>query len=836
MRYYNFDISIDNKINGSYPLLVKSELFGEARSLLNLDPFCAEIQEKLKRLESRETDKDFLKRFGTDLFKYIFKDEIATIFQQSYGYVLGEADTGLRVRLRIQPPEIAILPWELLYFPSAKCFMGASDRCPLVRYIELSQRIQSIQTTLPMRMLVVIPANVDPYPEIDTQTEKANLIQILDNLQDRIQVTFLEGQVTYQRISDALMDRRYHCFHFIGHGDFQEDTGALLINTDNGDPDYVDENRFASLFQNHPTMKLVLLNACKGAKGSYVSPLAGMAPKLVMRGIPAVVAMQYTIYDAAAILFGREFYRKLFKGWNAGRVDIAMTHARNRLAADFPDDRDMGTPVLFMRAPKGVLFNPLSDNPIKNIPFAKQKRHTAETVSNTYEQNLDIEENTQDKTELNKHKQRIKFRNYALVAAFITIGSIFFLSWIYVFDILQLDTKVEGITIWLSDRFIGQFIGEKKFNDKHIALVIIKDKSFSDHRMNWRRKKYPKLLDKLSLAGARVIAFDMYFKDEFTEEDDTFLNAMQKAREKETDIIVGIKELDKKNNQPPNYDKLKDIVTGFGWLFIGKKDEVATTAPLAILREMVIIKNGKKSFSYFPALKSLALAAYEAYWDEKMDEADIDKKIIWLVSGRRSIRFSGRRSIRFSELLNFEQIKGHFRFIQENDKAASVFLNLSPIEVLEGSPPSWQYDAVINMTDSDLKKNFYGRVVFVGVAIESDRRNVYWEFLGIKRYGVQLHAEALNTLLNEVVIRSLGNTGQLYIMIFLGLLGAFIRFKAAPLPRFVRAILICAVLGGYFMSTILIYAWFHILLNTVYHLLAFWLTYWATDKIERKMF
>ncbi|HEX2370177.1 MAG TPA: CHAT domain-containing protein, partial [Acidimicrobiia bacterium] len=55
-------------------------------------------------------------------------------------------------------------------------------------------------------------------------------------------------------------------------------------------------------------LRLALLNACEGARGSASDPFAGAAQSLVQQGIPAVIAMQFPITDRAAILFAQEFY------------------------------------------------------------------------------------------------------------------------------------------------------------------------------------------------------------------------------------------------------------------------------------------------------------------------------------------------------------------------------------------------------------------------------------------------------------------------------------------------------------------------------------------------
>ena len=64
--------------------------------------------------------------------------------------------------------------------------------------------------------------------------------------------------------------------------------------------------------------------------------------------------MQYEITDEAAVELSRSFYGAVARGIP---VDTALTEARKGLATEFEDTLEWGTPVLFLEAPDGVLFN-----------------------------------------------------------------------------------------------------------------------------------------------------------------------------------------------------------------------------------------------------------------------------------------------------------------------------------------------------------------------------------------------------------------------------------------------------------------------------------------------
>ncbi|MEK7728455.1 MAG: SUMF1/EgtB/PvdO family nonheme iron enzyme, partial [candidate division KSB1 bacterium] len=72
------------------------------------------------------------------------------------------------------------------------------------------------------------------------------------------------------------------------------------------------------------------------------------------RGLPAVLAMQYSITDHAAIEFSRAFYDVLAEGL---AVDTAVVEARKAVSFAVSNTIEWGTPVLYMRAPDGKIFD-----------------------------------------------------------------------------------------------------------------------------------------------------------------------------------------------------------------------------------------------------------------------------------------------------------------------------------------------------------------------------------------------------------------------------------------------------------------------------------------------
>src|SRR5207253_216110 len=98
-------------------------------------------------------------------------------------------------------------------------------------------------------------------------------------------------------------------------------------------------------------LRLVVLNACEGARSDATDPFSGVAQSLVQQGIPAVVAMQFEISDAAAIAFAHGFYGAVADGMP---IDASMGQARK----DIHDISvlEWATPVLYLRALDSRIF------------------------------------------------------------------------------------------------------------------------------------------------------------------------------------------------------------------------------------------------------------------------------------------------------------------------------------------------------------------------------------------------------------------------------------------------------------------------------------------------
>jgi len=355
MRYQTFDLTISasdspqeyllsaqTSHHGETPAPVKTPITLNAETAANL----------FGRLEENKISPAELQALGKRLYESLFVGEINLLLNRALGETVGHDDCGLRLRLRLNPPELAALPWEFLYSPERQLFLAASVETPLSRYLNLPEPIRALACPEEIRLLAVIPQNSG----LDTVAEREMLEKTGEKLKKKLAVDFIEGLATGAAIRAALREKEYHIFHYAGHGAFKNDEAFLYLDHEERFTEPITAAQFAHFFTDYPFMRLVVLNACKGAARSAHQALTGAAPQLVLRGVPAVIAMQYRLANEEAILFATEFYAELCSPRDGGQAEVAMSRARKALLQERFAHAVFGNPVLYLRAADGRLW------------------------------------------------------------------------------------------------------------------------------------------------------------------------------------------------------------------------------------------------------------------------------------------------------------------------------------------------------------------------------------------------------------------------------------------------------------------------------------------------
>lgn len=332
-------------------------------------------QEDLTDWQTGNLTGEQLERVGQHLFDGLFYGPVGNCMRSSLARISG--DEGLRLNIRLhRTPELATLPWEILYDAESARFLALSERTSIVRYLALNlPEADALLVEPPLCILTVLASPSDSEP-LNLEREWVALAKALGPLQEQQQVRLEKLTApTLDALRRRLLEGDVHVLHFVGHGLFDEaeGDGYLLFENEDGGSHQVAARDLALLLHNHRALRLVYLNACEGAISGYDNAFAGVAQRLVQQGVPASLAMQREMSDTSAVTLAQAFYEALAAGYP---VDAALTQAR--IALSLTDSHEWATPVFFSRSRDNMLLAAMeSAKPpeFQRLPFEPETRY-----------------------------------------------------------------------------------------------------------------------------------------------------------------------------------------------------------------------------------------------------------------------------------------------------------------------------------------------------------------------------------------------------------------------------------------------------------------------------
>jgi CHASE2 domain-containing sensor protein len=411
-----------------------------------------------------------------------------------------------------------------------------------------------------------------------------------------------------------------------------------------------------------------------------------------------------------------------------------------------------------------------------------------------------------------RFQQRLRFRNTVIVTSIAIAVVVSLLAVMSVFDLFTLDTRLASLTMWAARPLISRVISPD------LTMVAVGN----DMPLSEGRRQYAVVIDRLSEAGAKVIAFDMYFESS-TPDDELLRRAIERARQRGAAVIVGVRALS--DGQPKLLAELRDAVSTWGMPCIGQRLGSAWIEVLAVEKGPLAAKDHR------PFVWSLALRAVAAQrdLDLSIDQIDLDDQEIFAdhVTTHHKERF------RFSTTSQAQRFQKGCPIIAEGDRVHYLMIALSPLDALREPVRRFTYSTIMASTPLTSAQGFNGKIVLLGVESSDDTFQVPG---GERRFGFELHADAINTLLMGITIRPLSQGPQLAISIVLALVGGTIRYArcAATKPR-CRLILLGTV-GIYIAMTLVAYSHLSVLLSPLYHLGSLVGAYLFAAKVEVRWF
>ncbi len=898
MNYDNFDIWIERERNGRYavvlypPSLTDDEYLSEEISSQDL----ASIWEEF---DKNKSTREQLEKVGRVLFNSLFHGNILNKYNLEFGKIRDDDSKGLRIRLFIKDPTMARLPWELLFDPSKNRFLATWIKTPVVRYLRVSDENRGLNILPPLKVLVAIPS----FSGLNVVEEERIIRSAFAEMEKKrmVQLEFMTDRVSIVTITNVLKEKGpFHIFHFIGHGCFKkgEDDGYLLVNRDPvgdesdsdalidvEDLEQLSAEDFADLFQNHSTLKLVVLNSCLGAKASQTKPLSGIVPRLFAREIPAVVAMQYPIMNEAALRFAAQFYGSLCKGYQRGLIDVAVTGARNLMHIKGRSELSFATPVLFMRSDSGAIFDLRIDEPEpelpigfglgiepitltegprdtllstlrlfwhrltdpirlasdaprltalkevreKNIEVVKQKKQQAGTVdeANTLSKELDEERSEVEK--LNKRLSGVVGATLKISRVAITLGLLIFLASTFgLFNLIGIDDFFQRVS---SNYLRGEVLGGRSFADDQIRIIMVdKDKQvegFPNQKRSDDRAFHAQMIDALARAGASVVALDVYPNGP-SPWDGPLADSIKRAEQGGTHVILGTKGVN---------------VAG----------EPLTEIP-GVLREVLPdkignVESGLILAGFRPAMRAVALGSEISEGPRAQPSgrgAAIAPSFVLqtiryfnLPPNARPAELSFDRE---NQTIQLSPDGDHVaRSIPVNDNDLLYYFSPANDSILQGVRRSYQ-GLYARRKEPAALQEFRGKIVIIGYETADDLHYVN----GVRQMaGPEIQACVASNILQGISIRRLSKLQNALIILLMGGIGLILQTK--PLRRFsielpfespvLRKIItiplpLIVVLLLYLTAIYFIYSRTNWEIDMTYHIAALFVFYWFGNVLH----
>lgn len=260
------------------------------------------------------------------------------------------------VELRFDADQVSLgrYPWEMMRSPRGE-FPVREGQIDLTRYISYPQPPPSLSARGDQPLLRVI-ADPDSLPPISAvHLDVKNLLELrdasFDQLEDKLLIERLKvwglqfdghgalvsrcPQCGALNAAEAVSCRKCKTDLKVG----REQIGALAFEEE-GAVVWVPGDQVAAVLYNADVQLITLLACDSGTVGSNLV-FSGLAPRLLLAGVPAVLGMQYPVLDEFANEFSSVFYRAL-----DAENDIL---AALRVARQKNSDGAWYSPVLYLR-------------------------------------------------------------------------------------------------------------------------------------------------------------------------------------------------------------------------------------------------------------------------------------------------------------------------------------------------------------------------------------------------------------------------------------------------------------------------------------------------------
>jgi hypothetical protein len=293
---------------------------------------------------------DTFKIIGTHLWMLILDNEIGTKLKEKIEI---DHDPPLQVLINFEDHvsgDLRSLPWEFLCLPNTEDFLATSTRLLLVRFAPSTARpgtrVDRATNKLGVQFVTALP-RAAKYEVVNEriralQKDLVNLpnLDVYDLIEE-----FRTGDIEAALQNDA---RPCHVVHITGLCRGEPGYPKLWLDAENGAPAWQDPRPLIDALTSAggKLPRLVILQLSETEEGDADENFERLAPELIRRGIPAVLAMQYTLPPRNQSIVWTKFYKDLSEKMPVGK---AVQLSRYGMLHGRLPNREFGTPVVYLR-------------------------------------------------------------------------------------------------------------------------------------------------------------------------------------------------------------------------------------------------------------------------------------------------------------------------------------------------------------------------------------------------------------------------------------------------------------------------------------------------------
>ena len=342
---------------------------------------------------------DYLEKIGQSLYKALFPTrDLSDLLQRSIALAQKDRNPQLHIQIKFSA-EVTELnrlpdyPWEMVH--DGKDFL-AHQNVTFSRYIAHLSAPSTLSAVSPINILLISSRAADEENGLGQLSPKEHeaVKKGLEKSQEDGHILFSKPKKASFEALKIYLDKHRgndapHVLHFDGHGVFGKrcqnsecrtfhgnlkstqckkcktalsaSQGYLLFEPDEDDDDddeleanYVSAEEIGSLLGSirhgdsdaqKGGVRLAVLSACKSAYAlGGNSVFNGVAQSLIGHGVPAVVAMQYTVSVKSATAFADRFYREL-----GNKQSLAVATSQGRVAMREKEQNQWYRLVFYLR-------------------------------------------------------------------------------------------------------------------------------------------------------------------------------------------------------------------------------------------------------------------------------------------------------------------------------------------------------------------------------------------------------------------------------------------------------------------------------------------------------